>query len=292
MSKITYLQTAVFDKKDTELMRSELWWKVAEKYYFLDSTRVLLRFQSIAACKRFLKAYCSGKRICGLDSIVVKKSPWPDVKYCALNVVDIYLTEKGVNGENCDSSDSVPNIVQTMPDIDSSTVGTDRSIVIPSIAGLADTDEKLYRDLSELYLHFGWSVAGDVFVPSVGMKHEMNICRRVNEVMTKPIVPLNRLNLFEDDFRHSGVEEEDENGGSGVDICPFLKGERCLKEEKLKCDGTFYELCSKFICDEGYKEGRNATNGEDNVTCNGSEVDKRADNGVDLMVNSRDQHVS
>lgn len=275
MSKITYLQTAAFDKKDTELMRSELWWKVAEKYYLLDSTRVLLRFQSIAACKRFLKAYCSGKRICGLDSIIVKKSPWPDVKYCALNVVDIYLTEKSVNGENCDSSDSVPNIVQKMPDIDSSTVGTDRLIVIPSIVGLADTDEKLYRDLSELYSHFGWSVAGDVFVPSVGMKHEMNICRRVNEVMTKPIMPLSRLNLFEDDFRHSWVEEDH---GSGVDICPLLKGERCLKVEGLKCDGTFYELCSRFMCDEGYEEGRNITN------------------GVDLRVNnrgcSRDQHAS
>lgn len=271
MSKITYLQTAVFDKKDTELMRNELWWKVAEKYYLPDTTLFLLRFQSIAACKRFLKIYCSGKRICGLDSIIVKKSPWPDVKYCALNVVDIYLTEKGANGENCDSSDSVPNIVQTMPNIDSSAGDTDRSIVIPSIVGLADTDEKLYQGLSDLYSHFGWRVAGDAFVPSAGMKHEMDICRRVNEVMTKPIVPLSRLNLFEDDFRHSGVEED---RGSGVDICPFLKGERCLKEEKLKCDGTFYELCSRFMSDEGYKEGRNTTN------------------SVDFGANSRDKHAS
>lgn len=249
MSKITYLQTVVFDKKDTELMRSELWWKVAEKYYLLDSTRVLLRFQSIAACKRFLKAYCSGKRICGLDSIIVKKSPWPDVKYCALNVVDIYLTEKGVNGENCDSSDPVANIVQTMPNIDSSSGDTDRSIMIPSIVELADTDEKLYQGFSDLYSHFGWSVAGDVFVPSVGMKHEMNICRRANELMTKPIV-------FD------------------MNICPLLKGERCLKVEGLKCDGTFYGLCSVFMCDERYKQGRNTTN------------------GIDYGANSRDQHSS
>jgi hypothetical protein len=187
------------------------------------------------------------------------------VKYCALNVADIYSTEKGVNDENGDSSDSVPNI-------DSSAGDADRSIVIPSIVGLADIDEKLYKGLSDLYSHFGWSVAGDVFVPSVGMEHEMDICRRVNGLMAKPIVSSGRLNLFEDDFCHSGVEEK--NGGSGVDICPLLKGERCLKVEGLKCDGTFYKLCSIFMCVEGYKEGRNATN------------------GVDYEANSRDQHAS
>lgn len=271
MSKITYLQTTAFDYKERELLLQELWWKIEDSPYLHAITRYLLRFKSIADCKRFLKVYCSRKRVVGVDSPVVKKSPWPDVKYCALNVVDIYLTEKGVNGENCDSSDFVPNIVQTMPNIDSSAVEADRLIMIPSISELYDLNEKVYHALAELYSHFGWSVAGDVFVPSVGMKHEMNICRRVNEVMTKPIVPLSRLNLFEDDFRHSGVEED---RGSGVDICPLLKGERCLKEEKLKCDGTFYELCSRFMSDEGYNEGRNTTN------------------GVDYGANSRDQHAS
>ena len=46
------------------------------------------------------------------------------------------------------------------------------------------------------------------------------------------------------------------------------------------------------MSDEGYDEGINTTNGVDFVTCSGSEVDKRADNGVDVMVNSRDQHVA
>jgi hypothetical protein len=269
MSKITYLQTSVFNKKDTELMRSELWWNVADKCYLLGETRFLLRFKSLAACKRFLKVYCYDKRICGLYTNIVKRSPWPTAKYCALNVEDIYSTEKDVNGGNGDSSDSVPNI-------DSSAGDTDRSIVIPSIVGLADIDEKLYQGLSDLYSHFGWSVTGDVFVPSAGMKHEMDICRRVNSLMTKPIASSGRLNLFEDDFCHSGMEEK--NGDSGVNICPLLKGEWCLKVDGLKCDGTFYKLCSIFMCVEGYKEGRNATNGVDYVTYDGA--------------NSRDQHAS
>lgn len=150
MSKITYLQTAAFDKKDTELMRSELWWKVAEKCYLLDTTLFLLRFQSIAACKRFLKAYCSGKRICGINSFIVRKSPWPDVKYCALNVVDIYLTEKV---EEC-------------------------------VDGCLDD---------------------------------------------------------------GNIEEDAENISLRKDICPLLKGERCLKVSDLKCRGDFYELCSIYL---------------------------------------------
>lgn len=97
-----YLQTSVGYpglKNGEQILKDCLWWEIVEIERrglgpLNNCAHVLLKFKSKADRELFKYVFCQGSRQQSVKTIRVRKSLWPDVPYCRMNLRLIYVAEK------------------------------------------------------------------------------------------------------------------------------------------------------------------------------------------------------